>query len=204
MAGLALASLAGGAALHGGAAVHAGRARDALWWLAFPIATAAATASAYDAAGDAPLSAVPLLLSPMSACAFGAALSTATAKSPPAIDVELTPLRPSPPPRHRTRVRAALVPALFGGGALVLGLVLPALGDPATLAERWGQGSRQGAVLSAVVGGALAVAVLASFLPRAQRAEPRVREVRRDPTLSTAWYLFLALLGAVTYYVIQP
>ena len=200
---VALGALVGGALLHGRGGAPTARARDALWWLAFPIATTAATARAYDPMGDAPLSPLPLLLAPLSACAFGAALATATGPAARAIDVELTPLRVSGQPSGRSTLRRALVPALFAAGALVLGLLLPALGDPAGLTARWGAGSRQGAMLSAVVGGALAIAVVASFLPAALRKDPRDLEPRPDAALRTAWYLFLALLGAVTYYVVQ-
>ncbi len=210
MAGaLALAALAAGALLHArfssGAASYPGlaRARDAAWWLAFPIATCAAMASAYDAAREGALSPLPLLLAPLSACGFGAALVAATSPAPRSIAVELTPLRAVTPPRTVGRMRAALPRVLLGAGALAIGLVLPALGDPAELAARWGEGSRQGAVLSAIVGGALAVAVLAAFLPSALRQDAKDVEPRADAALRTGWYLFLALLGAVTYYVVQ-
>jgi len=203
---LALAALGAGALLHARhratPAAALSRARDAAWWLAFPIATSAATASAYDAAEGA-LSPLPLLLAPLSACGFGAALLGATSPAPRSIAVELTPLRSSNAPRGAGRVRAALPSVLLGAGALAIGLVLPALGDPAELTKRWGSGSRQGAVLSAVVGGALAVAVLASFLPSALRKDTSDAEPRADAGLRTGWFLFLSLLGAVTYYVVQ-
>ena len=58
-------------------------------------------------------------------------------------------------------------------------------------------------MLSAILGGALAVAVLAAFLPSALRQDASDLEPRADAALRTGWYLFLALLGAVTYYVVQ-
>lgn len=204
VAALALAALGAGALLHGRGAPRLARARDAAWWLAFPIATSAATASAYDAVGEGLSSSLPLLLAPLSACGFGAALVVATSPAPRRLAVELTPLRALAAPRAAGLVRAALPRVLLGTGAVALGLVLPALCDPAELAERWGDAGRQGAVLSAIVGGALGVAVLASFLPAALRQEPSDAEPRADAALRTGWYLLLSLLGAVTYYVVQP
>ena len=208
VAGLfALFALGAGAALHafGDARVVAIRyARDAAFWLAFPIATCAASASAYDAAGDDTLALLPLLLGPLSLAAYGAALVGVTARAPQPIAVELTPLRAATTARPARALRTALPQLLFGGGAIALGLVLPALGDPAALAARWGDGRRPGAVLAAILGGALAVALLGSFLPATLRRDARDLEPRPDAALRTAWYLFLSLLGAVTYYVVQP
>lgn len=208
IAGLfALGALGAGAGLHafGDTSAAAIRyARDAAFWLVFPIATCAASASAYDAAGDDALALLPLLLGPLSLAAYGAALVSVTARAPQPIAVELTPLRAANTARPASRLRAALPQLLFGGGALALGLVLPALGDPAALAARWGDGRRPGAVLAAILGGALAAALLGSFLPAALRRDARDLEPRPDAALRTAWYLFLSLLGAVTYYVVQP
>jgi uncharacterized protein YjeT (DUF2065 family) len=208
IAGLfALGALGAGAALHAfGDASAAGLryTRDAAFWLVFPIATCAASASAYDAAGDDTLALLPLLLGPLSLAAYGAALVSVTARAPQPIAVELTPLRAASAARPPHALRSALPQLLFGGGAIALGLVLPALGDPAALAARWGDGRRPGAVLAAILGGALAAALLGSFLPSALRRDARDLEPRPDAALRATWYLFLSLLGAVTYYVVQP
>jgi hypothetical protein len=60
-------------------------------------------------------------------------------------------------------------------------------------------------VLSAVIAAALGIAVLAIYMPNALRAKTgNEHKPRSDTTLRMAWFLFLALLGAVTYFIVQP
>jgi hypothetical protein len=92
--------------------------------------------------------------------------------------------------------------ALCFAGAAALCVVAPALGGLSSLEQAWGDAALSGGVLTAIVGAALSVTTLAVYLGSGLRSlrtpEPP------DGTFRAAWFLFLALLGAVVYFVVQP
>lgn len=104
--------------------------------------------------------------------------------------------------RHRTDARKAqqphFLPGLFTFGALLVGIVAPAWDAESAAADSFMQ-ARAWSLLTAVVGGGLAVSLTAVFLGRA--LSPPVPRTTRH--LSVPALLVLAGLGAVTYLVIS-
>jgi len=190
-----------------GALIHArelgGEARTRTWagaaWLvAFPIACGAVMAL-WPQPAERALGTPGLVLLWVSLCAFGAAVARACGiRAQPPVAVELTlpegASQGRPAPR---RLRRAVIAVCVGGGA-ALGLIAPDLG--ALAADADGQ-ERAGLVLTAVVGSALGCTVVALFLGSGLRTDQKPSEPRIDSNLRAAWFVFIALLGAVVYYV---
>jgi hypothetical protein len=102
--------------------------------------------------------------------------------------------------RPLQRVAAALL--LVGAGAIAL--VAPLLPEYAEVERSWAEAAGPGAVLSALVGGAIAASIVATQLgsllkPRRRIAGDGLRQ--RQNKLASA--LFLALLGAVVYFTVR-
>jgi hypothetical protein len=71
------------------------------------------------------------------------------------------------------------------------------------LESAWNDAAASGGTLTAVAGAALAVMVVALHLPEGLRGGVPARP-EGDAGVRTAWYLFLTLLGGVTYFITQP
>jgi hypothetical protein len=201
-AGSCLLPLGAGAFLYLRAA-RSRRARSfaaASWLAAFPIACGAVLTAWHDASERA-LGTFGLVLLWLSLCVYGAAVARAfglrsAAYASPELSASEAPGSERARPR---RLRAASI-ALCAGGGAVLVLLAP---DLDSLAPNADGATRASAVLCAVVGAALGCTVVAVFLAGALRADPQPAEPRLDANLRAAWFLFLALLGGVTYYVVQ-
>jgi hypothetical protein len=172
------------------------------WLVAFPI-MCGAVMTLWPHAAERALGTPGLVLLWLSLCVFGAAVARAcgTRAQPPTV-AELAPpdgARQTEPVAPR-RLRSAII-ALCVGGAAALGLIAPDLGALAADADG---AARAGLVLTAVVGSALACTVVAVFLGSGLRTDQKPSEPRLDSNLRAAWFLFVALLGAVVYYVTQP
>lgn len=174
--------------------------------LVFPVTLGASVALLPESNREASLGAGPMLLGVLGLWAHGAAALWALARSRPSLRLEH---RPLPAARSPTRQEPpklvgwarALCALLLGAGALGIGVVAPLWGEPHADALRWGEAAREGALLSAVVAGALAAAVAGPFLASVLRPARATRPPRVDLGLRVASLLLLALLGAVTHYV---
>jgi hypothetical protein len=203
---LGLLPLALGAAL--------GRARDgtalsalrpALLLVVFPAALCAALALRGEPLNQQLFGPFALCLLALSLCAYGAAVASSLAARGDALRPKHVALGEEPwdaAPPARELPRRVFVGA-FVAGAAAIAFVAPRLGGPVELERAWGDAAAAGGVLTAVVGAALAVTLLAVHLADGLRAPPP-RAPEGDPGLRTAWFLFLALLGAVTFFVVQP
>ena len=180
--------------------------RPLLLLVVFPAALCGAVALRPEPLNQELFGPLALCLLAISLCAYGAAVTTALARNAaPQLHIKSTALGADPwdaPPPESERPRRAFIAACVAGAA-ALAWVAPSLGGYAELQEGWGDAAAVGGVLTAVVGCALAVALLAIFLGEGLRA-PVSPTTQSDPGLRTAWFLFLALLGAVTYFVVQP
>lgn len=183
------------------------RALPALLWLAvYPAAFAAELASRPEVHHQRIFGPFALVLLWGALCAYGAAALAACRQRSPELCAVYVPLGNEPwdaPPKERSRLQG-LVIALCATGAAAIALLAPSLGGYSALREAWGDSARAGGVLAAVVGAALAVSVVAVFLGTALRAESGARTRPREAPFQTAWFLFLALLSLVTYFVVQP
>jgi hypothetical protein len=203
-AGSCLLPLAAGAFLYlrGEQSLRARTFAAAAWLAAFPI-SCGAVMTAWPQASERALGAFGQVLLWLSLCVYGAAVARAfglrsAAYAIPELSLSDAPASERPRPR---RLRLLLI-ALCTGGAALLALIAPGIDALAPDADG---ATRAAAVLCAVVGAALGCTVVAVFLASGLRADAQANEPRLDTNLRAAWYLFLALLGGVTYYVvIQP
>jgi hypothetical protein len=179
--------------------------RSSLWLVAYPAAFAVAVAVRPEGLNQHLYGPLGLVLLWLSLCAYGASAVTATAGRAPELAAVHTALGTEPgdtPQRRRTPLQLGVI-GMFFAGAGALCLVAPQWGGQSLLEQAWGDAAQSGGVLTAVVGAALGVATLAIYLSAALRAK-REPEPHSDAPLRVAWFLFLALLGIVTYFVIQP
>lgn len=175
-------------------------------WLslcAFPASVIGATAwrsTTWNPAGE-PL---VLVLQALSLLAYGAAVAPNAEAAPivssrqvaleaDAIDIESA----------RTRRTRIALTALACIGTFVLAVLAPVLGDAGAFQQAWGDATREGGVLIAVVGASAAVATVTGFAG-ALRADPDDAVSPRDRWLRVTSLLALALLGAATWFAIQP
>jgi hypothetical protein len=179
--------------------------RPTLLLVVFPAALSAAIALRAEALNQQLFGPFALCLLATSLCAYGAAVASYLGRHARAeLSAKRVPLGPDPwdaAPAERWLPRRAFIGACVAGAA-GRAWVAPSLGGYADLEAAWGDAAPMGGVLTAVVGAALAASVLAIHLSEGLRAPTRHPE--GDTGLRTAWFLFLALLGAVTYFVVQP
>jgi len=154
----------------------------------YPTLLAAAVAILPRLVVQSPYSTVGLVLGALSVVAYGAGTVFAVTRP---YALRATTRRPLgsvaaiDEPGSRIWARRALL-ALATTGAVVLAVVVPALGGTASYEEAWGRAAPEAAVLTAVAGGALGTAVLALFIGPSLRAprtpDPTRRQVRRRVT----------------------
>jgi hypothetical protein len=179
--------------------------RAACLLLAFPIALATAIACRPEAGNLRIFGPPTLTLLGLSLCAYGAFAAVACAAPCEALVASHVALGDQPrdaPPAGRGRLQTIFV-GLCCVGACGLVFVAPAWGGSSALASAWGEGAMAGGVLTAVVGAALGVTTLTVFLSAGLR-QPTNVPPRTGAALRATWFLFLALLGAITYFVIKP
>jgi MFS family permease len=181
----------------------------ALLLAAFPAALGFAFASRPEPLNQRAFGPLALVLLWASLCAYGTAALALCRETAPQLTARHAALGEEPwdaQVRERSPLQR-LVIALCAAGAAAIALIAPSLGGYAGLTTAWGDtGAIAGGLLTAVVGAALGVAVVAVFLGSALRADAGTtpRSSAADATLRTAWFLFLALLSFVTYFVVQP
>jgi hypothetical protein len=182
-------------------------ARPALLLVVFPVALTAALALRPEQANAQLYGPLGILLLALSLCAYGAA--AAVSVDPGAEELRTTHAAlgsdpwDAPPPDRGLRQRGFI--AVCFAGAAGVALIAPTLGGQSAVEHAWGDAASAGGVLTAVVAAALGVAVLAVYMGSALRAKATPeRTPRGDVALRIVWLLFLALLGAVTYFIVQP
>jgi hypothetical protein len=90
--------------------------------------------------------------------------------------------------------------AILVVGAAAIALIAPLTTDAKELVAAWGDAAGAGAVLSAIVGGAVAVGIVGLELGALHKAETGSRGLSaRQRTNRIATELFLAVVGAVVY-----
>jgi hypothetical protein len=196
--------LLAGALIHArelGGEVRARAWTGATWLVAFPVACGAVL-TVWPQPAERALGTPGLVLLWLWLCVFGAAVARACGiRAHPPAAAELT-LAESASQRELAaprRLRQAIIALCVGGGAALV-LVAPDLSELASADD----GARAALVLTAVVGSALGCTVVAVFLASGLRTDQKPSEPRLDTNLRAAWFLFVALLGAVVYYVVQP
>jgi len=177
---------------------------EAAWLALFPIACGAVIA-AWPEAGERALGTPSVVLLALALCGYAAAAARTCAPEHPTATitrVSRAKVSAATTPRARRWLRSAVV-VLCVAGAVALSLVAP--GETlAALGRKPDEHARASAVLTAVVGSALGCTLIAVFLASGLRTDAQPREPRLDASLRAAWFLLLALLGGVTYYVVQP
>jgi hypothetical protein len=179
--------------------------RSSCWLVVYPAVLALALAVRPESVNQHLYGSFGLILVWLSLCAYGAAAVTAAVtRAPELLAVHSTlGAEPGDAPRSgRTALQRGLIVVSFAGAA-ALCMVAPRWGGLPLLDRAAGDAALSAGVLTAVVGAALGIATIAVYLSSALRAKPKP-EPRSDAPLRVTWFLFLALLGIITYFVIQP
>jgi hypothetical protein len=181
------------------------RAEDAARWLllcVFPVALAVALCVGPEAARERVHSPLSMLFCSLSLLAYGV-VAVSACQAPLALLRSVTHTRKpdrSNGSRPTNRLRVAMI-ALLLAGALAISLIAPLLPAYATVEAAWGDASEAGAVLAAVVGGAIGVTLIAIHLGALLHARtPERRDTARQRRQRIATLLFLALFGLVVYF----
>lgn len=180
------------------------RLRSLLWLLVYPVLISAAVAARPEGLNQAIYGPLSLVLLWLSLCVYGASAAHASVVRAPALPTTHTSLGTEAwdaPPAERGPLQRGFI-ALCFAGSVALCVVAPAWGGLPALEQAWGEAALSGGVLTAVVGAALGVATLAVYLGSGLRGAGQP-EPQSDGALRAAWFLFLALLGTVTYFVVQ-
>jgi hypothetical protein len=184
---------------------HSSRSQIAARWVllcVYPASLAAALCLGSEATRERAHSPVSMLFSALSLLAYGVAAVLAS-REPLALLTSVSHVRQRERKSSALGLRRlrVLVIALLLAGALCIAVIAPLVPAYGEVESAWGGASEAGAVLAAVVGGALGVTVLAIHLgallhgrPLASRGSARERRSR------IATLLFLALLGLVVYF----
>jgi hypothetical protein len=170
----------------------------------FPAALGAVLATRQEHLNQLALGPLALALLAAALCAYGASAALACAETAPELAAERSALGREPwnaPEPERGRLQRAIVGVTVLGAAAIV-VVAPSLGGFAELEAAWGDAALAGGVLTAVIGAALGVATVSVFLGSGLRSEAEGEAAAADTSLRAAWFLFLSLLGAVTYFVV--
>ena len=171
----------------------------------YPAGLAAALCLGTEEARERAHSGLSMLLAGLSLLAYGvAALSTCRAPLPilPARShARRSERTPSPEPVWSARNVAA---AALMGGAPASARVAPFTDDSKVLTAAWGEAADAGAVLTAVVAGAIAVSIVSMDLGPLLKGQSLARRSTRRQRNRIATMLFLTLLGGVVYLTITP
>jgi hypothetical protein len=202
-----LMALIAGALVPTRAGSRAGRDRvqPVLWLVAFPALIVASCGARPERQNQHLYGSFGLVLLWLALCAFGAKAALVSAGEPPRIPSTSLPLGEAAPPAGdgAPRQRGLALLCVIGGAAIAL--IAPTWGGLPALEQAWGEAALTGGVLTAVIGGALGVATIAVFLGQGLReVSPARPPSRREMVLRTLGYLWLAVLGAVTYFIVIP
>jgi hypothetical protein len=178
----------------------------ALWLAVYPAALAVALAVRPEALNQESLGPVALALLAVALCAYGASASAACVEKSAELNAAQSALGAEPwdAPESEQRPLQRVIVAVLIGGAAAIAVVAPSVGGFAALETAWGDAALSGGVLTSVIGAALGVTAIGVFLGSGLRSEGENDGARGDRALRTAWFLFLALFGAVTYFVVTP
>jgi hypothetical protein len=202
-----LLALIAGALVRGRAGSRAPRdlLQPALWLVAFPALVVASCGARPERSNQHLYGSLGLVLLWLALCAFGAKAALVSAGEAPRMPSTSFPHGEETPQAgdRSLRQRGLALLCVIGGAAIAL--VAPTRGGLPALEQAWGEAALTGGVLTAVIGGALGVTTIAVFLSQGLREAPPARAPsRKEVLLRTLGYLWLAALGAVTYFIVIP
>jgi hypothetical protein len=179
------------------------RVQPALWLVAFPTLVAATCGARPERWNQHLYGSVGLVLLWLALCAFGAKAALVSAGEQRRVPSTSLPEDEAALSVGDGRLRRGGVALLCVIGGAAIALIAPTWGGQSALEEAWGEAALTGGVLTAVIGGALGVTTVAVFLGQALReASPERPPSRKEIVLRALGYLWLALLGAVTYFIV--
>lgn len=173
---------------------------------AFPVALVAGVALRPEALNAQAYDATALVLAMGSFLAFGASAAVACADLPKTLPVRTFPLSDAPTlasPTRSTWLRTALV-TIVASGAAAIAILAPTQGGLAALERDWEGAALEGGLLAAVVGTAVAVALVAVFLPSAWRRPSAPLDTFAERAPRIVAFLLAALLGAASWLALRP
>ncbi|MFI5308270.1 MAG: hypothetical protein ACHQ53_12995 [Polyangiales bacterium] len=177
----------------------------ALWLFVFPVVLGSTLALRPEAVNQQLYGPFALGLAWLSLCAYGASAAAATRSRGTELAATQVALGDEPwdaPPPRSSAVRTAFIVSSLAGAA-ALCLVAPRTSGTQGLERAWGEAAMSGGTLTAIAGAALAVTVVALYLGEGLRGG-NAPQPHGDQGVRIAWYLFLTLLGSVTYFITQP
>ena len=185
-----------------------GRGHAAAPWvllLVFPVTLVGAVGAIDGLAGRSPHGPLGLLLGVLSLVAYGAVVARAVARTEPLRETEKKSLGSASPAEEdvqRTIARRVVLSAATLG-ALAIGVVAPALGNPTALAEAWGPAAAEAALLTAVFGCVIATTLMALFVAPMTRRSRKRPPTRAQVRLRVVLLLLLVVAGTFVYQVVQ-
>ena len=194
--------------LWGGALLHARSQAESLrlaarWLLlaVFPLSLSAALCLGDAAQRVRTHSALSLLLAALALLAYGAAAVQLCRAELPLLPTISHSRKAEPPAtREPSRTLRLLASGILVVGAAAIALIAPLTSSAKELEAAWGEAAGAGAVLTAVVGGAVAVGIVGLELGSLHKAETRRGLTSRQRLNRIATELFLAVVGAVVYF----
>jgi hypothetical protein len=172
---------------------------------AYPAGLAAALALGSEAARERAHSPFSVVLAALSLLAYGVAAVQACRPELPLLPAISRSRRSVHAPRRdATRPLQRVAAGVLLVGAAAIALIAPLLPEYAEVERSWAEAAAPGAVLSALVGGAIAASIIATQLGSLLKPRRRVAgEGLRQRQNKIASALFLALLGAVVYFTVR-
>jgi len=181
----------------------------AAWTLlvGFPVMLTGAVALRPELRIDEAYSWLGLVLGVISTAAFGAGAALACSRPMPTRAAVARPLgEVAPIVENVARAWTRRVMLILGGvGALLLIAVAPSIGTSSQLETAWGDGesASEGALLAAVIAGAIATAALGAFIGPSLRASRSPPPLAARTRRTVAGLLLAVLVGALSYIALR-
>jgi hypothetical protein len=171
--------------------------------IAFPALIATAMAGRADPALSERYGTQMIILSGVAMLAYVVAAAHALARPSVLRETRVSKLAASPDGSGRARALRLLVVGTAAVAALVIAVVMPALGSHASFAATWGASADEGRVLVAIVAAAVTTLGLTVIIAPALRA-PRPGEVRQGAdSVTIAASLVVAVTGVMAWAILQ-
>lgn len=106
-------------------------------------------------------------------------------------------------PRFYERVRGTILLSVMLIGAVAIGIVAPGIDDFETLEGAWGESVLEGGLLTAVLGGALGVAIVGLSFTEAMRPRSTHSAYSGRGFPRAAAFIAMATLGTIVYWLVR-
>jgi len=168
-----------------------------------PVLLVAAVGGRSDAALSDRFGTLTMILAAFSSLAYVVAVADALGRPALLRETKETKLALAARVRPSSKGLRALVLGTTSTIALLLTIVLPALGTHASASAAWGEAADEGRVLTAIVGAAIACITTAWIVGPTLRAERAAPTRRGEGTLTVTLSLVVAATGAIAWAILR-